>query len=166
MQGGKNCILPKEMNANRFFWDFNWLEIWSNHLCPSMGPNGGSVAGLRATKFKRGGEGGVTMVPHTKTLQVWKERNTNRHERQTCSTVEAPLCVNVSNSLCVSWQKIQGKSVKCAKSRISSTLVSCSCSKNVIYCYLYILCISTIQHYVPVYSSRIVLLDQYFSQVW
>ncbi len=24
--------------------DFRWLEIWSNHFCPSMGPNGGSVA--------------------------------------------------------------------------------------------------------------------------
>ncbi len=44
MQGGKNRILPKEMNANRFFWDAHWLEIWSNHFCPSMGPNGGSVA--------------------------------------------------------------------------------------------------------------------------
>jgi hypothetical protein len=44
MQGGKNWILPKEMNANRFFWDSHWLEIWSNHLFPSKGPNGGSVA--------------------------------------------------------------------------------------------------------------------------
>jgi hypothetical protein len=44
MQGGKNWILPKEMKANRFFWESHWLEIWSNHLCPSMGPNGGSVA--------------------------------------------------------------------------------------------------------------------------
>jgi hypothetical protein len=44
MQGGKNRILPKEMNANRFFWESHWLEIWSNHFCPSMGPNGGSVA--------------------------------------------------------------------------------------------------------------------------
>jgi hypothetical protein len=44
MQGGKNRFLPKEMNANRFFWDSHWLEIWSNHLCPSMGPNGVSVA--------------------------------------------------------------------------------------------------------------------------
>ncbi len=44
MQGGKNWILPKEMNANRFFWDAHWLEIWSNHFCPSMVPNGGSVA--------------------------------------------------------------------------------------------------------------------------
>jgi hypothetical protein len=44
MQGGKNWILPKEMNANRFFWDFHWLEIWSNYFCPSMGPNGESVA--------------------------------------------------------------------------------------------------------------------------
>ncbi len=44
MQGSKNRILPKEMNANRFFWDSHWLEIWSNHLCPSLGPNGGIVA--------------------------------------------------------------------------------------------------------------------------
>jgi hypothetical protein len=44
MQGGKNWLLPKEMNANRFFWDSHWLEIWSNHFYPSMGPNGGSVA--------------------------------------------------------------------------------------------------------------------------
>ncbi len=51
MQGGKNWFLPKEMNANRFFWDSHWLEIWSNHFYPSMGPNGGSVVtgyGLRA----------------------------------------------------------------------------------------------------------------------
>jgi hypothetical protein len=45
MQGGKNWILLKEMNANRLFWDSHWLEIWSNHFCPSMGPNGGSVHG-------------------------------------------------------------------------------------------------------------------------
>ncbi len=44
MQGGKNWFLPKEMNANRFFWDSHWLKIWSNHFYPSMGPNGGSVA--------------------------------------------------------------------------------------------------------------------------
>ncbi len=44
MQGGKNWILPKDFNTNRFFWDSHWLEIWSNHFCPSMGPNGGSVA--------------------------------------------------------------------------------------------------------------------------
>jgi hypothetical protein len=43
-QGGKNWFLPKEMNANRFFWDSHWLEIWSNHFYPSMGPNGGRVA--------------------------------------------------------------------------------------------------------------------------
>jgi hypothetical protein len=44
MQGGKNWILSKEINAKRFFWDSRWLEIWSNHLCPTMGPNGESVA--------------------------------------------------------------------------------------------------------------------------
>ncbi len=49
MQGDKNWILPKEMNANQFFWDSHWLEIWLNHLCLSMGPNGGSVA-LGVTK--------------------------------------------------------------------------------------------------------------------
>jgi hypothetical protein len=42
MQGGKNRILL--MNANRFFRDSHWLEIWKNHFCLSMGPNGGSVA--------------------------------------------------------------------------------------------------------------------------
>jgi hypothetical protein len=44
MQGGKNWFLPKEMNATRFFCDSHWLEIWSNHFYPSMGPNGVSVA--------------------------------------------------------------------------------------------------------------------------
>ena len=33
-----------KINANRFFWDSHWLEIWSNHFYPSMGPNGGSMA--------------------------------------------------------------------------------------------------------------------------
>jgi hypothetical protein len=40
MQGGKSWIL----NANRFFWDSHWLEIWSNHLFLSMRLNGGTVA--------------------------------------------------------------------------------------------------------------------------
>jgi hypothetical protein len=46
MQGGENWILPKEMNAiaNRFYRDSHWLEIWKNHLCLSMGPDGRSVA--------------------------------------------------------------------------------------------------------------------------
>jgi hypothetical protein len=44
MQGGKNWILPKEINANRFCWDSYWLEIWKNHLRPSMGSKGGSKA--------------------------------------------------------------------------------------------------------------------------
>jgi hypothetical protein len=44
MQGGKNWILPKVINSNLFFRDSHWLEIWKNHLRPSMGPKGGSVA--------------------------------------------------------------------------------------------------------------------------
>ncbi len=44
MQGGKNWILPKQINSNRFFWDSHWLDIWSNHFCPSLGPNGGIMA--------------------------------------------------------------------------------------------------------------------------
>jgi hypothetical protein len=32
------------MNANQFFWNSHWLEIWSTHLCPSMGPNEMSMA--------------------------------------------------------------------------------------------------------------------------
>jgi hypothetical protein len=38
MQGGKNWILPKEITANRFFWESYWLEM------SLTGPNGGSVA--------------------------------------------------------------------------------------------------------------------------
>jgi hypothetical protein len=34
MQEGKNWIFPKEMIANRFFWDSHWLEIWSNPVVP------------------------------------------------------------------------------------------------------------------------------------
>jgi hypothetical protein len=37
MQGGENWIFQKEINANLIFWDSHWLEIWSNHFCPSMG---------------------------------------------------------------------------------------------------------------------------------
>ncbi len=47
MHGGKNWIFPKEICANRFFWDSHWLEIWKYiyvPLCPSMEPNGWSVA--------------------------------------------------------------------------------------------------------------------------
>ncbi len=43
MQEGKNWFFPKEINANWFFGDSHWLEIWKNHFCP-LGPNGGSVA--------------------------------------------------------------------------------------------------------------------------
>jgi hypothetical protein len=42
--GSKNWILPKEVNENRFFLDSHWLEIWKNHFCRSMEPNGGRVA--------------------------------------------------------------------------------------------------------------------------
>jgi hypothetical protein len=44
MQGGKNWISPKDINADRFFRGSHWLEIWTNHFCPCMGPNGRSVA--------------------------------------------------------------------------------------------------------------------------
>jgi hypothetical protein len=30
MQGGKNWILTKDINANQFFWDSHWLEIWTD----------------------------------------------------------------------------------------------------------------------------------------
>jgi hypothetical protein len=71
MVGGLNRLLPKEINANRFFWDSHWLEIWSNHFCPSMGPNGGSVAmgsGLTRLSFPCFN----TNVFYAKTLQQQK----------------------------------------------------------------------------------------------
>jgi hypothetical protein len=55
MQGGKNWILPKEMNANRFFRDSHWLEIWKNCLCPSMGPSVAMDLGdLKCSEVKTG----------------------------------------------------------------------------------------------------------------
>jgi hypothetical protein len=45
MQGGKNWIFPKRDEGEPVLLGLSdWLEIWSNHFCPSMGPNGGSVA--------------------------------------------------------------------------------------------------------------------------
>ncbi len=38
MQGSKSWVLPKGINANRFFWVSHWLEIWKSHKCSSMGP--------------------------------------------------------------------------------------------------------------------------------
>ncbi len=37
---GKTTYVPL---WDRFFWDSQWLKIWKNHLCPSMGPNGAGV---------------------------------------------------------------------------------------------------------------------------
>jgi hypothetical protein len=34
--GGKNWILPKEMNANRFFRDSRWLESGKTTYCMSL----------------------------------------------------------------------------------------------------------------------------------
>jgi hypothetical protein len=66
MQGGKNWFLPKEMNANRFFCDSHWLEIWSNHFYPSMGPNGVSVAMDSGYRVMYNGITGLS------TKQTWK----------------------------------------------------------------------------------------------
>jgi hypothetical protein len=52
MQESKNWILPKKVNTNRIFRDFHWLEIWNNHLYPSVGQNGGSVA-MDSSKLMR-----------------------------------------------------------------------------------------------------------------
>ena len=37
MQGGKNWILPKERNANRFFQESHWLEILEKSLMSLYG---------------------------------------------------------------------------------------------------------------------------------
>jgi hypothetical protein len=44
MRGSKKLDFGKIINANRFFRDSYWLEIWKNHLCLSMGLNGRSLA--------------------------------------------------------------------------------------------------------------------------
>jgi hypothetical protein len=47
MQGNKNFFLPKEINANRFFRVSHWVEIWKNHLFPSMGRMEGALLWTR-----------------------------------------------------------------------------------------------------------------------
>jgi hypothetical protein len=56
MQGGKNWILPKEIIANRSFWDAHgWKSGQTTYsYVPLMGPNGGSVA-MDSVKCKRTG---------------------------------------------------------------------------------------------------------------
>ncbi len=44
MQGGKNWKLDFSQRDECEPVDSHWLEIWSKHFCPSMGPNGGRVA--------------------------------------------------------------------------------------------------------------------------
>ncbi len=52
MQEIKKWILPKKVNTNRNFRDSHWLEIWNNHLYPSVGQNGESVA-MDSSKLMR-----------------------------------------------------------------------------------------------------------------
>ncbi len=49
IQGGKNWILSKEINANRFFWDSHWLKIWKKTLLSLCGTEleGAWLYGLR-----------------------------------------------------------------------------------------------------------------------
>ncbi len=49
MNGRFQLILSTEINANWFFWDSHWLEIWKNRFCD--GPNRGSVAMDSEPKF-------------------------------------------------------------------------------------------------------------------
>jgi len=44
MQGDKKLDFAERDEWKPFFWDYRWMEIWSNHLLPSMGPNEGIVA--------------------------------------------------------------------------------------------------------------------------
>jgi hypothetical protein len=49
MQGDKNWILPKDINANRVFWDSHWLEIWINHLCTEWWERGYGLCKQRSS---------------------------------------------------------------------------------------------------------------------
>ncbi len=92
MQGGKNWFLPKEMNANRFFWDSHWLEIWSNHFYPSMGPNGVSVAM----------DSGI----YSSTLSPWIEQNTDSHSQP--NSVRLSVSMSVPYYFFIPWDRLAG----------------------------------------------------------
>jgi hypothetical protein len=45
MKRAKSWILPKEINVNRILLRFSLAgNLVKNHLCPTMGSNGGSVS--------------------------------------------------------------------------------------------------------------------------
>jgi hypothetical protein len=50
LRGGKNWILPKEINANRFFCDCHWLESGKTTYVPQWDPLEG--AWLWTQKYK------------------------------------------------------------------------------------------------------------------
>ncbi len=86
-QGGKNWILPQEINANRYFWDFHWLEIWKNHSCHSMGPNGRSVVmDSGETTYVPPFILMASMVPHGRTYVVFIDLQAMR-------VSEEPVCI-------------------------------------------------------------------------
>jgi hypothetical protein len=83
MERGKKWIFPKEMNANRFFWDSHWLAIWSNHLCPSMGLNAWRDRGYGLRRFSevltvlwpKDQNQGISMSNFTLVLTKFPEEN-------------------------------------------------------------------------------------------
>jgi hypothetical protein len=71
------------MNANRFFWDSHWLEIWSNHFYPSMGPNGGSVA-------MDSGESVNFMTPSLESPGQWSNNSPQSHSDWIDNNIHSP----------------------------------------------------------------------------
>ncbi len=70
---GVHSIIMENQPWPEFFWDSHWLEIWSNHFCPSMGLNGGSVAtdsGVHCTPTPY-------HVQSCSVLSTWKGRYTH-----------------------------------------------------------------------------------------
>ncbi len=80
MQGGKKWILPKDINANQFSGDSHWLEIWTNHLCPSMGPKDRMEGAWLWTRVTLG----MTPVPVLKKRKPAAGMEEAEHEQPSC----------------------------------------------------------------------------------
>jgi hypothetical protein len=66
MQGGKNWILPKEMNANRFIWDSHWLNGLGSYGLWEQKPEFQSLnlAGLELSGLNSGTETPASVNGH------------------------------------------------------------------------------------------------------
>ncbi len=116
MQGGKNWILPKDINANRFFCDSHCQEIWKNHfsLYGTEWRQRGYGLGRSSAKFSAAhGTEGQTRIGRS---SYWKLNGSNN-----CIGISFGLLGNVI----LSSYQLSGKLAKKSREYISEFQNKC-----------------------------------------